>query len=549
MTKQNKTTLQNIILVAVLLIIAYIFRMISRQMTDTFLPTLLTMLRAIIHVSIVLIWTISLRRRVVNIQVRRLLVSSGLLMAMWLVAKNIKWEFFTNNTEPAVRYLWYSFYIPMVMIPCLGIFITQFIGKPDSYRLPKWTYFCYVPAILISLGVLTNDLHNLAFAFPNGIEMFDSDYTYGFVYWCAMVWYVGLSVAFVANLLRKSRVPGSKMMQQVPIFVMLGAIVFWLLYTLKIINGDLSVIDCILIGTLLETAIQAGLVPTNSSYTELFKNTTVPVIIVDDDYNAKYTSGGAMPVNEEEMRESKSGTVAIGNTLLSSAPIRAGRVLWQDDVTILNRQREELDDVRESLAEESVLIRAETEIKENQAKADEKNRLYDRIARDVKPQLVIISSLLDKAEKGENVKNNLTRVAVMGSYVKRRGNLLLIGSERGVIPIREVENAIRESSDNLRLIGIDVSLAVSGNLDIPLDYALKVYDLYERVVEVTLDSMTAIFIRLKSINDKIQLSIQIGANEGASENALKSISSDGRLSVEIEDEDIYVDFVIGGAGE
>ena len=183
------------------------------------------------------------------------------------------------------------------------------------------------------------------------------------------------------------------------------------------------------------------------------------------------------------------------------------------------------------------------------AKADEKNRLYDRIARDVKPQLVIISSLLDKAEKGENVKNNLTRVAVMGSYVKRRGNLLLIGSERGVIPIREVENAIRESSDNLRLIGIDVSLAVSGNLDIPLDYALKVYDLYERVVEVTLDSMTAIFIRLKSINDKIQLSIQIGANEGASENALKSISSDGRLSVEIEDEDIYVDFVIGGAGE
>jgi hypothetical protein len=215
-----------------------------------------------------------------------------------------------------------------------------------------------------------------------------------------MAWYIVLGITFVVLLLGKSRLPGDKKMQKLPLVIMLAAVAFWILYTFGIINVDLTVVDCLLIGALLESTLWLGLIPINSNYSELFEATTVPVIIVDKNYVSKYISGSATPVNEEEMRESEGGTVAIGNTLLSSAPIRAGRVLWQDDVTILNRQREELDEVRESLAEESVLIRAETEIKENQAKAEEKSRLYDRIARDVKPQLVIISSLLERAEGG-----------------------------------------------------------------------------------------------------------------------------------------------------
>ena len=546
MSKQNKRMLRNIIAVAAALAVAYVLRMIVREMEALFLPTVLTAVRNTIHITIVVLWTASLRRRVVNKQVRRLFLATGALMAAWLLAKTVKYEFFPNNITVAARYLWYSYYVPMVMIPLIGVIITQFIGKPDTYRIPKRTYLFYVPAAILIGAVLTNDLHNLVFSFPNGIENFNSDYNYEIFYWFEMAWYIGMGIAFVALLLRKSRLPGSKQMQKLPLFIMLGAIAFWLLYTFRIINADLTVIDCLLIGALLESALGLGLIPTNSSYIELFESTSVPVIIVDEDWQAHYTSGGAVPVGCDEMKSSENGTVVLGNTLLSSAPIRAGRVLWQDDVMELNRQRSELDEIHGALAEESVLIRAETEIKEKQAQADEKNRLYDKIARDVKAQLEVLSVLLDKAERGENTRENLARVAVIGSYVKRRGNLLLLSGESKEISVRELENALRESSENLRLLDIDIALVVSTERHISVAHAVKAYDLYEKTVEAALDGLTAMFIRLTEMNGRLKLSLQLGISGSGVEQALAAISSEDGFHIEIEDGDVYVDIIPGG---
>ena len=249
------------------------------------------------------------------------------------------------------------------------------------------------------------------------------------------------------------------------------------------------------------------------------------------------------------MRASADAPVTLGDTVLCSAPITAGRVVWQDDVRELNRQREELDDVRQQLSEEGDLIEAENAIKERQAQADEKNRLYDKIAREVKPQLTVLTSLIEKAEKGENVKENLSRVAVIGSYVKRRGNLLLVGSENGNITLRELENALRESTENLQLLGADIALTVKGKGEIPLAYAIGAYDLYERVVEAALDGINAMFVRLTLQGEKLLLSLQLEVGEGLSENALTHLKADGKLTVEIEDNDIYVDLVMGGDGK
>jgi hypothetical protein len=249
------------------------------------------------------------------------------------------------------------------------------------------------------------------------------------------------------------------------------------------------------------------------------------------------------------MKDTENGTVVFNNTILSSAPIRAGRVVWQDDVTKLNKQREELDEIRETLSEESVLIRAETEIKEKQAQADEKNRLYDKIAREVKPQLAILNGLLDKIEKGENTKENLARVAVIGTYVKRRGNLLLLGNENGDVSVKEIENALRESLDNLKLLGIEVSLVANGNSNISIDNALKIYDLYQTVVEKTLDNITAIFVRFTKTDKGLKLSLSLGVKEDFNQNVLENISASSQLSVEVEDGDVYVDFVLGGNGK
>jgi len=94
-------------------------------------------------------------------------------------------------------------------------------------------------------------------------------------------------------------------------------------------------------------------------------------------------------------------------------------VVWQDDITQLNELRIRLQDTREQLGEENVLLQAEVELKENRAKADEQNRLYDRIASEVEAQLIKADELLARIEiEPEHTKELLAKVCVLGSYIK-----------------------------------------------------------------------------------------------------------------------------------
>lgn len=74
-------------------------------------------------------------------------------------------KYFFVTTAAALRYLWYCFYLPMLFIPLFAVFVAAAQGKPEDYRLPRWTQLLYVPAGALFLLVLTNDLHQAVFAF------------------------------------------------------------------------------------------------------------------------------------------------------------------------------------------------------------------------------------------------------------------------------------------------------------------------------------------------------------------------------------------------
>lgn len=546
MAKEVKKSLPIFISVAILLIVAYAFRLIALNVSDVFVKTILTILRSVIHISLVSSWCSSVYYRVVNKQVRNLLLVVGALMLFWILSKTIKIEFFPNVTDVAIRYMWYGYYIPMILIPLIGIFITMYIGKPYSYKKPSWTYLFYIPALILLVGIFTNDLHNWAFTFPNGIENFNDDYSYGVLFWITATWFSGLGILFVVLLIRKSKLPGSKKMQKVPLYIICVAIVFWILYATEIIEADLTIMDCLIIIALLESAMQTGLIPMNTNYREVFESTTIPVAIIDDGYATKYRSGGATSFSKEDMLATTIGALPMGDKILSSSPIRGGRVVWQDDVEELNRQRLELDEIHASLAEEGTLIQAENEIKEKQAQADEKSLLYDKIAREVSTQLTKVLGLLSIAENGKATKKILAQIAVIGTYIKRRGNLILLNNENEFVSASELANAFRESTDNLKLLGISSAFDVMVDGEIPLCDALKAYDLYEKSIETLLEDLSAVFVRLKVLRGGVKLTLELGAKHQISMDRLGFIAVSDEVNVELDDEDIFVTLTLGG---
>jgi len=554
MLKVKMKIVKYAIFVAGLICIAWMMDTVDNMVEDAVLQTFFLAIRNLIHISLIVSWCASLYRRILNKQVRYYMIANGLLMAFWLTAKAIKYEFVSDRMYFLGRYIWYSYYIPMILVPLLGVFIIDHIGKPEDYRISKKMYYLFVPAGLILVGIFTNDLHRLVFSFPDGIEWFDSVYKYGVIYFVAMAWFVLGGIYFVVMLLKKSRVPGSKAMQKLPLIIMLGAVVFWTMYCLGIFRScDLTVVDCLIISLLLESAIQSGLIPSNTNYDEIFRSSTVAAQIVDESYRPRIMSAVAVPLTVEQMKRAETETVNLGNTLLHSKPITAGHVLWQDDVTQINELMERLRDNREQLNQSNHLLQAELELKENQAKADEKNRLYDRISKEVAPQLVKVEEILKRIEREpEQAEKLMAKVCVIGSYIKRRGNLLLLWEENRRIDARELEYCIRESLDNLRLAKVFTSFECECAGELLPTHIIAVYDLYETLVESLLDNVTAMMIRLHCRDSRITIKLQVGCEEQIAQNSLANITVPfGDFSYDIQEEDVMIRYTVpeGGAKE
>ena len=551
MAKMNKKSVLYVIGIAALLVVAYYSRAFHTQVDEPVLKMLLVMLRSVIQISLVIGWCSSVRTRIINKQVRHYLIAVGILLAFWLILRTCKWEFIAQNGTHFGRYLWYAYYIPMVFVPLLGVFIIDHIGKTENYKTPKSLKYMYIPATFLVTAVFTNDLHQLVFSFPKGLENCESDCIYHPLYYITMAWFILLGIYFVVMLIKKSRVPGSKRFQKLPAVILGISILFWVMYCLRIVGGDLAAIDCIMIIALLESAIQSGLIPSNTNYNELFRNSTVSAQIVDADYRPCMVSGTAAPLTEDLMRSAEDEPVDLGDSILHSKAITGGHVLWQDDVKQINDLIEELRDTQERLGEKNELLRAELELKENRARTEEKSRLYDRIAKEVAPQLAKAEELLELAQtEPAQTKGVIAKVSVICAYIKRRGNLLMLGEEGNIVPARELVYCIRESLDNLRLGDIFTAFDSKCDGELKLEHAVIAFDFYETIVERLLDDATAMLIQLACKDGVIKMRLQIGCNEDIAEQTLSELSVPcGKYDWDIQDEDITVTLLLSEGGD
>lgn len=535
-------------MIGVLLLIAYSMRHIFHHMTNNALLGISMMtLRWVIHITLTVFWCLSLRRRILSRSIRKLLLSVGGLLLFWQIVRIIKYDY-VIITEPIGRYCWYGFYVAMILVPTIGVFIIDHIGKPEGYHSPGWMKLLFVPAFSLLAVVFTNDLHQLVFTFHEGFRDYNFDYGYGFMYIIVMGWFVVTGLYFVIMLLVKSRVPGSKSFQKLPLMIMLGAIVFWAGYSMKLYTGDLTAMDCIIIILLLESAIQSGLIPSNMHYSELFNQSTIAAQIIDHHHAVHYSSAAAEPLGEQTIQKALTQTVALGDMLLHSQPIAGGHILWQDDVKEINTLTTHLREANELLSEHVDLMKAEVELRERRLQAEEKSRLYDRIATEIAPRLHKVDELLLKSRENPGQADALiAQICVISAYIKRRANLILLGEENPDASSRELESCLRESLDNLKLCGVMTYLDSCCEGSASLSDIVAVYDLFEDVAEALLLNLSAMVVTVSCKSDAIHLRIQAGCKESIEALPAFTLLGDAVRCV-IQDEDVIIDATLARGG-
>ena len=555
MAELNRHEKTGAVLIVILVLCAVICRLLSRfDVVDDGFNYLCSLLRAGIYIGIIITWGISVRRRVLNRSARRYLIAIAALLLFWFVIRTCKFLFLEGM--PALQYYcWYGYYIPMILIPLMGVYLAVCLGRPEEYILPAPLKALMIPAILFILLIITNNFHQKVFDFQFGMEAADSIYVHKPLYFVCLGWILAEVIAFLILLLVRSHVPGKRKMIWAPVIPAGAAFLYGTGYLMGIqplylIAGDMTAVFTLIMLAVCEACIRSRLIPSNTRYSELFHASTIGAQIVDESYNRYLASDNAKEFSKELMRCTEKGPVELGNERLSGAPVTGGHVLWVENISMVQDLLEKLKRISSRLSENNNILKAEVELKEKQAQADEHMRIYDKITEEVAPQLWKIETLLELSDDHMKMIENLSLICVISSYIKRRGNLILLGEEASFFPAQELEYCLRESMENLRLCRVAVSLSCRCQGILPKDSAMAAYDFFEMIMESALPTMNAILINLAVESGTVEMTFSISCD-------LSSIAldreflarHDAAAIISRQEDDVHITFLLpkGGA--
>ena len=475
------------------------------------------LLRPFLYIGLYSAWAISFSKRIVHRQTRRCLTAIAMLMIFWIFIRTCK--YMSPDDWPAVlRFLWYLYYIPMLMIPTVGRCLSLYIRKSEAYELSDRKKFLLFapPAILVAL-VLTNDLHQIVFRFPEGEIWTDKIYEHGIGYYIIVLWIIGCGLRMLGELLLKCRISRGRKVLWLP-FTAFGISLLYMVWAIwhpplwKLLAGDMTAAFCVLFAMIIESCIICGLIPSNTEHEALFWASDIEAQIIDKSCKIRYSPKKLETISEEVMKGAVKSPVMQENGIrLLGAPIGGGYILWREDVSELQNTLEELEEAREDLKDANLVEEENLKAKKRIAQLAVKNSLYDQVQCQTARQIELLSGLINRYPFVEYEKKGkiLSKITVIGAYLKRRSNLIFITSQSEEIPVRELTLCMEETMRNLTMCGVYCSFTSDAEGTLAGKAAMRIYDLFERILEQVFDGLTVLYVHLKAEGNRMELSMSV----------------------------------------
>ena len=540
MSREGKTPSYtiNVLIAVFLLLFANFVRVVTMDTTPA-MYVISHIVVLMIYLGILISWGISIYDRIVNKTIRRHLITLVALMMFWMLMRTLRHTVF-YYVFPIGQWCWYAYYIGMILIPQVCLMAAKYIGKPEDYRLPKKWYLLYIPSGALIVGILTNDLHQWAFCFHLGYEIGWNVYQRSFLYYAAVVWIFSCIALMIWQLLRRCRIPVTKKMIWLPMAMLGIGVLYTLLYLADSnIFGFIEVTAalCFTVVAIWESCIKTGLVQSNTHYDEMLKHSSLGVAVVDNDYTIHYRSDDALSLTAEQMRKTEGGSVMLeGGIRLSGSDIRGGHTLWQEDLSELLDVLDELKELRTELEGSNAVSMQNYRVNKKIRALAEKNRLHDELHKQTAHQIDLLNDWLKKLTATDDPKEKrelLRRIVVVGAYLKRRNNLVLVSEQDGLIKEEELNLSIKEMMKNLQIAGVSCAASVQFEKDIPSDVVMQLFDFYEYVVENAFDGLTYLLARFFSRDDSFYCCVDAVCSLD-----LTVLATD-TVSVSITDENYY----------
>ena len=173
---------------------------------------------------------------------------------------------------------------------------------------------------------------------------------------------------------------------------------------------------------------------------------------------------------------------------------------------------EQLEENKETIAESNLLEQENYRTKLKINTLQEKNRLYDLLQDQTAHQIDLLDSLFAQYNTETNYEKRrslLAKIAVIGAYIKRRGNLMFIGEKSATTDTAELSLCLEESFANLELMGVECAIDIPSNKKIDTTDAIRVYDFFESVTEAAIDDMRSVWLKARSLKDSVIFHLEV----------------------------------------
>ena len=520
MSYQKKRMLSCIV-VLLFVLLAYICRFIETD--NELIQTLADQCRTCTYLGIYCAWVIYLNKHVVQKKMRQYLTAIGCLMVCWFFLRTVKYHILLDPLGGHI--CWYLYYIPMILIPTFGLSATLLMDGEEK-KTTKWiTGILLFFSVVLIVCVLTNDLHQQVFRFEGPIPYSDKNYGYGILFMLIQLWIIACLVIMEILLVKKSRIPDRKQfwLPIIPGMLLLGWNIANLLDLpfVKTFAGDMTAICCLLMAAIFQGCILCGLIQTNSRYFELFQATGGLDAEITDDSFRRYYFSGEFPELSKDLRDSiiAKSSVQERGIRINHLPVKGGHLFWSEDISVLLDQYQDIQEQQEELTARNQLLRKTYKKEAERRKLEEQNRLLNIIQSQTSRQYELLSHYMEKLEQTESREEYeliLSKIVVVGTYLKRWKNLMLTrySSREDSLTMADLKQSLAESCENLKLCEIKAAYFVQDKeKQLRADDVLKCYDFFEWLVEQLFDVMNSVFFRVTQIEEKLQISVHIMSQE------------------------------------
>ena len=441
-----------------------------------------------VYMLLLLRWQHTITTKITQKAMHSHLTAQNIVSILYLTVRFIQDAFLYVNI-PWMRFTGYFINIAAIFIPLFGLYGSFYLGKADDYRISKKWYLLLIPACLLSVLALTNDLHHF-FYYIMPEESQPNLYFHPYIgTYIVYIWGLSIISYQIYVIYRRNGTTKSDSLYRklIPFYEPILLLLFSIPYaaTAYVIQFELVEYSAGLIFILVlcwQIYILTGLIPVNTQYEEVFRRSTVAMQILSPSGETIAASENAAEITpailEALKREQQFSSTE--DITIHLHPVPGGYMVWQTELSQINQALRELQRLNAELEEEQDLLAQEIRIQSDEASIQARNDIYDSLSSEVAGQLTLLTELLSKESLSENDWN---RIRLIGTYIKRFCNLRLTYQGQQTIPMGDLAISLQDIAKCMKNLGIRTSLDFCPTSNLEPELILLIMKALEALLE------------------------------------------------------------------